>query len=181
MLHNYFKTTVRHIRRNKVNFAFKLGGLALAICSLLIVVLYTSYQQSFDKFHHDYENIFRVNSNRDEDGKTTGYAMIPPAIGPAMKEAFPGVLAYARTGVSSRVMIQYQDKLFRMTGFVEADSSIFDVLYFTFIRGNKTALRAPGSIVLTESLARQIFGDEDPIDKIITSRIIRIGRCMLRQ
>jgi putative ABC transport system permease protein len=169
MLAHYFKTTFRHIGRNKINFGFKLGGLTLALFSLLIIVLYVSYQLSFDKFHDEYENIYRVNSNRDEGGKVVPYSMVPPAIGPALKEALPEVTAYTRMGVSSRVMIQYQEKLFRLTGFVEADSSIFNVLSFKFLRGNKTALHQPGSIVLTQSLARQIFGDEDPMDKVITS------------
>jgi putative ABC transport system permease protein len=169
MFENYFKTTYRHIGRNKVNFTFKLGGLTLAIFSLLIIVLYVSYQRSFDKFHQDYKNVYRVNSNRDEDGKMASYSMVPPAVGPAMKEVLPEVTSYTRFGIASRVMVQYNDKLFRLSGFVEADSSIFNVLSFTFLRGNKNALRQPGSVVLTQSLARQIFGDEDPIGKVIIS------------
>jgi putative ABC transport system permease protein len=169
MLHHYFKSIYRHIGRNRVNFGFKLSGLVLALFSLLIIVLYVSYQWSFDRFHNEAENIYRINSNRDEDGKQVPYSMVPPAIGPALKETFEEVMAYTRLGVSSRVMIQYQDKLFRLPGFVEADSSVFDVLTFTFLRGDKTALRQPGSVVLTQSIARQIFGDEDPIGKVITS------------
>ncbi len=169
MLQNYFKTTYRHLLKNKVNFIFKLGGLTLAIFSLLIIVLYVSYQRSFDKFHQDYKNVYRVNSTRNEDGKMASYSMVPPAIGPSMKEALPEVISYTRFGVASRVMIEYNDKLFRLSGFVEADSSIFDVLSFTFLRGDKNSLRQPGSIVLTQSLARQIFGGEDPIGKVITS------------
>lgn len=169
MFRHYLKTTYRHIRRNKVNFAFKIGGLTLALFSLLIIVIYVSYQRSFDRFHQDYEDVYRVNSYRDEGGKIAGYAMVPPAIGPALKETFLQIISYARLGVSSRVMIQYQEKLFRLPGFVEADSTIFDVLAFTFLRGNEDALRLPGSVVLTKTIARQIFGDNDPIGKVITS------------
>lgn len=169
MIRNYFKTTIRHIGRNKVNFLFKIGGLALALFSLLIISIYVSYQWSFDRFHQAHENIYRVNSNRDEDGKTVPYASVPPAIGPALKAEFPEVAAYARLGFSSRVMVQYKEKLFRLRGFVEADSSIFNVLSFKFVKGDKAALHQPGSIVLTQSIAKQVFGDEDPINKVITS------------
>jgi putative ABC transport system permease protein len=169
MINHYLKTTYRHLKRSKINFAFKLGGLTLALLSLLVIGLYVSYQLSFDKFHSDYENIYRVNSNRSEDGAIVPYSMVPPAIGPALKGALPEIVEYARFGVPSRVMIQYQEKLFRLTGFLEADSSIFNVLTFTFLRGNKTALHLPGSIVLTQSLATQIFGNEDPMGKVITS------------
>lgn len=169
MLKNYIKTTYRHMFRNKANVVFKLGSLTAALFSLLIIVLYVSYQWSFDKFHNDYENIYRVNSNRDENGKLVAYSMLPPAIGPALKQELPQVLAYARLSVANKILVQYQEKLFRFPGFVEADSSIFDVLTFTFVKGDKSALRQSGSVVLTESLARQIFGDEDPINKVIAS------------
>ena len=60
MFNHYLKTTYRHLKRSKINFAFKLGGLTLALLSLLVIVLYVSYQLSFDKFHADFENIYRV-------------------------------------------------------------------------------------------------------------------------
>jgi putative ABC transport system permease protein len=169
MFQNYFKTTFRHIRRSKVNFGFKLGGLALALFSLLVIVLYISYQWSFDRFHHDYANVYRVNSNRAEDGKIVPYSMVPPAIGPALKGVFPEIVAYTRLGVSSRVMVRYREKLFRFAGFADADSSVFNVLAVNFLRGDNKALHQPGSVVLTQSVAKQIFGDEDPIDKVIES------------
>ncbi|HYG19230.1 MAG TPA: FtsX-like permease family protein [Ohtaekwangia sp.] len=169
MFQHYIKTTYRYIGRNKINFIFKLGGLALAIISLLVIVVYVSYQLSFDRFHQDHENVYRINSNREEDGQIVPYAMVPPAIGPALKEAFPEIKAYTRMSIPSRVMVRYQDKLFRFNGVAEADSTLFDVLSFTFIRGDKRALQTPGSIVLTETLAKQIFGKEDPMGKVITS------------
>jgi putative ABC transport system permease protein len=135
----------------------------------LIITLYVSYQQSFDTFHAAHENVYRVNSIREEDDKLVNYSSVPPAIGPALQATFPDVEAYARLGFTTRVMLQYKEKLFRMTGFVEADSTIFDVLSFTFLQGDKRALYQPGSVVLTKSTAKQIFGDEDPINKTITS------------
>jgi len=169
MLANYFKSIYRHVGRNKVNFTFKLGGLALAFFSLLIIIIYISYEYSFDRFYNDYENIYRVNSSRLEEDKQVSYAMVPPAIGPALKQDFPEIAAYARWSVPGRVMIQYHDKLFRVGGFAEADSTILNLLSFRFLRGNSNALRQPGSVVLSRNTAKQIFGDEDPIGRIITS------------
>lgn len=169
MIKNYIKTTLRHITLNLPNYSFKTGGVALALFGLLVIILYTTYQWSFDSFHHDPENIYRVNSLRDEDGKIVPYSMVPPAIGPALKDNFHEVTAFARFGVASRVIIQYENKLIRLTGFVEADSSIFSVLSFQFIQGDKRALREPGSVVLTQSTALQIFGNEDPMNKILIS------------
>jgi putative ABC transport system permease protein len=169
MIKNYIKTTLRHIGKSKVNFGFRLGGLTFAIFSLLIILLYVRYQQSFDRFHDDHANIYRVNSNRDENGAIIPYSMVPPAIGPALKDAFPEIESFARLGVANRVIIQYNDKLFRLAGFIEADSSVFDILSFTFVEGDSRALQKPGSVVLTRSIAKQIFGNEDPMHKTITS------------
>src|SRR5260370_16293911 len=95
MFQNYFKTTFRHLLKNKVNFAFKLGGLTLALFSFLVIAIYVSYQLSFDRFHADYKSIYRLNSIRLEDGKPVNYATVPPALGPALKSEFPEIIAYA--------------------------------------------------------------------------------------
>ena len=166
MFRNYFKTTYRHMLKSKVNFSFKLGGLTLALFSLLVIAIYLSYQWSFDRFHDGYENVYRVNSSRDEDGKQLSYAMVPPAIGPALKEEFPEVNSFTRTNLTG-VLVKYNNNFSRFYGLVEADTSVFDVFSFKFIRGNRNALHRQNSIVLTQSLAKEIFGDEDPINKVL--------------
>ena len=68
MFQNYFKTTYRHLLKSKVNFALKLGGLSLALLSFLVIAIYVSFQLSFDKYHDNYKNIYRLNSERKENG-----------------------------------------------------------------------------------------------------------------
>jgi putative ABC transport system permease protein len=168
MLKNYFRTAYRHIRKSKVNFLFKLGGLTLAVSGLLIILLYVSYHLSFDRYHDGYENIYRVNARWMENGSLASYAIVPTAVGPALKEEFPEITTFARIGHPTRYLIKHKDKSLRIHGFVNADSTVFDILTFDFIRGDKHALDHPRSIVLTRSLASQIFGDEDPMGKMIS-------------
>ena len=97
MLKNYFITSLRHIRKSKVNFAFKLGGLSLAIFSFLAIAIYVSYQLSYDTYHNDYQNIYRVNSQRKENGEVEKYAIVPLAIGPMLKQSLPEFESAART------------------------------------------------------------------------------------
>src|SRR5260221_11597280 len=168
MFRNYFRTTYRHALKNKVNFLFKLGGLTLSLFSLVVIAIYLSFQWSFDRYHHEYQNIYRVNSIRDEDGKLEPYATVPRPLGPALKAEFPEVIAFTRVGLGGGGILKYNDKLVRSTAsLVDADSTIFDVLSFSFVRGNSRALHRPGSIVLTQSLAGKIFGEEDPMGKVI--------------
>ncbi|MBA4146378.1 MAG: hypothetical protein C0523_11475, partial [Cytophaga sp.] len=96
MLSNYFKTSVRHIRRSKLNFGFKLGGLTLAIFSFLCVAIYVAYQSSYDTHHRDYSSIYRVNSQRKNNGQVEKYAVVPVAIGPLLKQYIPEIESFAR-------------------------------------------------------------------------------------
>ncbi|MEJ7646192.1 MAG: ABC transporter permease [Chryseolinea sp.] len=166
MFKNYFKTTIRHLFKSKVNFAFKLGGLTAALFSVLVIVIYVSFQMSFDTFHEDHRNIYRVNSNRYVESKMEKYAMVPPGIGPALKAEFPEIQSFVRLS-SDKVLIRYNEKLLKTSGLVQADSSLFDVFNFNFIKGDKRSLGRPGTIILTQSLAEKIFSDEDPIGKLI--------------
>lgn len=168
MFSNYFKTTYRHAAKNKINFGFRLGGLTLALFSFLIIAIYVSYQLSFDKFHRNYQNIYRVNSIRIENDKTIKCASVPSAMGAALKTEFPEVKAYSIVSEWGWALIRYKDKLFRSDSFIEAESSIFDVFTFEFVSGDKSALVRPDGIVISETLAKQLFGDEDPMHKLIS-------------
>lgn len=167
MLENYFNTIYRQVIKNKVNAAFKLGTLTLSLFSFLIIAVYASYQYSFDRFHENQEHIFRVNSIRIENGNETKYATAPTALGPAIQEELPEVKSF--TGISEwgSAMVRYEDRLLRLPHMIEADSSLFSVFTFDILKGSKEALTDPEAVILTESSARQIFGDQDPINKVI--------------
>ena len=168
MLKNYIRATFRHLSKSKANFFFKLSGLSIALLGFLIITIYVSFQLSFDKYHTDYQAVYRVNSIRDEDGKLEAYAMVPPAIGPALKSALPEIKNVTRISEANRLLIRYKENLVRVQDLVSTDNSGFDVLTFRFIAGDKRALDRPGTIILTSSTAKQLFGTEDPIGETIT-------------
>ncbi len=167
MFQNYLKTTFRHLLKSKVNFIFKLGGLTLALFSFLIIALYVSFQLSFDRYHDDFEKIFRVNSERRENGNQEKYGIVPLALGPMLQDRFPEIAAYTRLQIGNGTHIKYGQKVV-YCGVFHADSSLFDVFTFKFIKGGKNALRKPSSIVISKTLAAKTFGNEDPLHKIIT-------------
>jgi putative ABC transport system permease protein len=168
MIGHYIKTTCRHFIKGKLNFSFKVAGLALALMCFLVIVIYVSYQMSFDRYHEDFQNVYRVNSQRNENGEIVRYASVSLGIGPILKSNFPEVKAYTRLGGASRYIIRVHDKSFQVEGIADADSTIFDVFSFKFVKGDKRALRSPKSIVLTEAVVKQIFGNEDPMGKSIS-------------
>lgn len=169
MFKNYFVTGMRHIRKSKANFAFKLGGLTLAIFSFLSIAMYVSYQTSYDTHHHDHQNIYRVNSLRKEDGQVEKYAIVPHAIGPILKQNIPEIETIARTRYANGSYLRYEDKSVSCGGFLmEADSTLFNILKFNFIEGSSNALTVPNGIVLTRSIAEKLFGTASALGKLIT-------------
>jgi putative ABC transport system permease protein len=168
MFKNYFVTSLRHIKKSKVNFIFKLGGLALAIFSFLAIAIYVSHQLSFDTHHRGYENIYRVNSERKENGASEKYGFVPLALGPTFKQYLPEVDAYARTRFANGAYLRHEGKSVDCGGLIEADSSFFDLLTFQFIEGNENALNEPNAIVLTRTKAMELFGETNVRQKIIT-------------
>lgn len=167
MFGNYFKTSLRHAGKSKLNFGFKLGGLVLAITSLLVIVMYVFFQLSFDRYHKDHQQVYRVNSEWIENDSKAQYAIALPAIGPALKDAFPEVSSFVRVTPTGTTTIRHQDKAQRIFGIVQADSTLFDVLTFDFIKGDRQFLSKPGTIALMESTAEKLFADEDPIGKTV--------------
>lgn len=177
MIRNYIRVTLRHAGRNKLNAAFRLGGLVIAFFSFLVIALYLNWQLSFDRYHVNADEVYRVNAWRDMGGQPKAYAVVPPGIGPALKENFSDVVTTARITLPGRQLVKYKDRSLRPNGFLEADPAIFDVLSFSFVRGDKHALDQPASVVLTATLAQQLFGEEDPIGKPLTF-VERFGRIL---
>lgn len=167
LVSNYFKTTARHITRSKVSFSFKLGGLVLSILSFLIAALYVEYQYSFDRYHLDHERIYRVNSARMEDGSKQFYGVSHLSLGPMLKERFPEIESFTRIQIGDGGFIRYDSKV-TFCALFSADSTLFDVFTFKFIRGDKASLGKPHAVAISQKLATRIFGQEDPLHKEVT-------------
>jgi putative ABC transport system permease protein len=150
-----------------VNFLFKVGGLTVALFSFIIIALYISYQLSYDRYHRGFENIYRVNTDRKENGKSERYGIAPLMLGPAMREQFSEIAACARMSISNESHLRYKDKAITC-GIFPADSSLFNVLTFRFLEGTDDALKNPASVVLTKSISQKLFGAEPPLHKLIT-------------
>ncbi len=167
LLSNYLKTSLRHVRKSKVNFIFKVGGLSLAIFSFLSIILYVSFQLSFDTFHTDYQKIYRVNSLRKEDGVLEKYAVVPVGLGPILHRQIPEIESMTRIRYTDHTYLRHHDELFDSEGMIEADSTLFEVLTFKFIKGDQSALQKPTGIVLTRTIANKVFGTTDVLQQTL--------------
>jgi putative ABC transport system permease protein len=173
MIKSYFTISFRYLLKNRTFSAINILGLALGMASALLIYEYVTFETSYDRFHHEPENIYRVTTGWNKDVTPNDIrATTMPWAGPSVKEAFPEVVEFARltkldvfTGFNA---IRYKDVLVNDQQIFLADPAFFKVFNFQMLKGDPaTALNDPMSIVLTESAARKFFDEEDPIGKIM--------------
>ena len=171
MLKNFFKVAWRNLWKNKTSTAINIIGLSTGLICFILIFLFVQDEYSYDRFHKDPEQVYRVVKDFvNDDGSTIPDATTPPALAPALQKDLPEVAHVTRVFPSwgRRYVLQLGDKKFNEQGLVRVDSSFFDVFSFPLVKGDKkTALLAQRSIILTESSAKKYFGDKDPIGKAI--------------
>lgn len=168
MFKNYLKTVFRNFKRQKVYFFINVFGLTVGITCAVLILLWVQNELSYDRFFQKSGRIYRICS-RGRIGDTEIKQTMTPAHLPAtLKNDFPEVEQTVRLTPKFNINCQYEDKVFNEQNMVAADSAFFDVFSFAFIKGNaKTALKEPGTVVLTESTAKKYFGSDEPLNKIM--------------
>src|SRR5258705_4544502 len=181
MIKNYFKIAFRNLIKNKVFSSINIFGLAAGITCSLLIFLFVQDESSYDRFHKDSNNIYRVVKDFvNDDGSRLPDATTPPALAPAMQKEIPEVVGVTRVfpNWGSSFLISYGDKKITEEKLYRVDSSFFDVFTFPFISGNsKKAFEQVNSIVLTESAAKRYFGKDDPMGRVL--KIDNLGDMMI--
>ena len=169
MFRNYFTIAVRHLNRQKGYSFINVTSLALGIACCLLILLYLRDELSYDRFHDKADQIYRVISEeRDGDVVVRTAEVMMPTV-KFMREDFPEVEEMVRfIPPGNAWMIKYGDRGFNERNFYLADSTVFNVFDVPLLAGDpRTALAGIDRVVLSESIARKYFGDENPIGKIL--------------
>lgn len=167
MLGSYIKTSGRNIVRNKLASFINIFGLSvsMAVGLLMIAMLYDL--NKYDKFNEHHDRIYRVSSNFQylEHRSREPFATTSLRAANAIKEKIPGVEATAVFHSRFGADYTFNERTVPLSGFW-ANEAVFDVFSFNLKEGNpQTALKEPFSIVLTETSAAKIFGDEPPLGR----------------
>jgi putative ABC transport system permease protein len=168
MIKNYFKIAWRNLWKNKVSSVINIVGLAIGMAACIVILLFVSYEKSFDSFHGD--NIVRLNEVQKFPGmaasQKVGLSMYPMA--PALKAEFPEIKSYTRIKWDRKYQMTYNEKRVFLPQVFAVDSTFLDIFNFKVIKGNaKDAIEKPNSIAITQETAEKLFGNEDPIGKVI--------------
>lgn len=176
MLKNYIKIAWRNISRNKVFSIINIMGLAIGIAASLLILQYVAFELSYDQSHAKRDRIYRVRQERYEKGQlTTSWAAGAFAVGNHFKEAFPEIEEYVKLVKQKEVLLDNEERSVKVSSIYWASSAYFNVFSTPLLSGDpKTALAAPNTVVLSESIARKLFGNEDAIGKIVRQNHHRI-------
>ncbi len=169
----YFaKLAYRSLWKQKLFTLINVTGLAVGLATFLVVDQYIRYERSFDQFHTKKDRIHRVHLIHTDGGIEEPTSGSYPAIGPTLAEEFLEVGAYTRLTHKSLSQGVFSNTDKSVQSFEEraffASEAFFSIFSFPLMQGNpQTALQEPNTIVITESLARKYFPNEDPMGKIL--------------
>ena len=166
MLRNFFKVTVRNLWRNKSFSTINILGLAIGMASALLIGLWISNELSVDRFYTNKDRIYHMYSREVDNGNLDAWGRTPSPLARELKTTFPDVEDAVRFRTVYFLMTE-GEKQFNLEG-AFADSGLLSILDFPLLQGQaRTALNSPHSIVLTEHVAKSLFGAEDAMGKTV--------------
>jgi putative ABC transport system permease protein len=161
MFRSHVTVALRNLGRYKGYAFIKIAGLAVGMAVSLLIFLFVQNELGCDRYHLNLDRIYRLELG----GR---FAVLPPAVAPAVTAHIPEIQKAVRFTDGERVAVRYHQRTFSVPDFVWVDEDVFDIFSFTFLYGDpETALDAPFSMVITETVARSIFGDAYPIGEMI--------------
>jgi putative ABC transport system permease protein len=168
MIQNLFKYSFRALSRQKSYVFINLLGLSAGIACSLIIGLFIFHEMSYDKYNEKRDRIYRVILHGNIGGQELKVTSTASPIGPTMRNEFPEVESFLRMNGWGETIVKSEEEYFTEDQFVEADSSFFNFFTIKLLRGqNDKVLNEPHTLVLSESTAHKIFGESDPIDKML--------------
>jgi putative ABC transport system permease protein len=167
MIKNYFITSMRSLMRSKGFSAINIIGLAVGFATFSLISFYVYHEMTFDRYHKNADRIFRIVENLRTENEILFQAASSPPMGPRFLKDFPEVENYVRFQQWNLLAQRNEISAYEPESYI-ADSTVFDIFSFKLLKGDKkTALREPFSIVLTESMAKKYFGNEDPVGQTL--------------
>ena len=173
MLKNYLKIALRNLKKHKAYTFINVFGLAFGMACCIAIALFVRDEVSYDRFVDDADRIYRVALDVSLQGQEIRTAYTSRPLGPTLRTDFPEVEYATRLWYdpAGSMVVRYGDRRFPEEAVFFADSNFFDVFALPFLQGDpQTALRDPFTIVLTASMARKYFGEENPMGRVLALR-----------
>ena len=181
MLSHFLTLTLRNGIRQPFHAVLNLSCLTLGLAAALLIGLYLHFELTHDRFHANDGRIYRIETksvNMRDKVLEVGWHTTPANLGAFIQQDYPEVENYVRFFKffsDETVAFRYGETSFAEKDVYAVDSSVFALFSFPFVAGNPAqALNGPNQVVLSQSLARRIFGEADPVGKLLETRLSHI-------
>ncbi|MCI0470712.1 MAG: ABC transporter permease, partial [Candidatus Aminicenantes bacterium] len=166
MFINYLKSAVRNLKKTKLFSLVNILGLTVGMTACLLILHYTGYEKSYDKFHRNSERIYRLRYERTSDEATiVRFASCTPPALSRIRGQYPEVEKIA--GIFRyNAAVSFGDIKFIEERMYFAEPEFFEIFDFKFIEGDPVAgIREPNNAFISQSTAKKYFGSADPLGK----------------
>ncbi|MGN7990208.1 ABC transporter permease [Pedobacter sp. 22226] len=161
------KIALRNLWRNKGFTLINLGGLAIGLASCMILLLYVAYEYGYDKQFTDYDKTYVLYNNQKTATETFSFMAFPGQLRDEIKDKVPGIAKVSRLSYAEQMLVSYNHNNFKKNA-VFSDPDFMKMFDYKVLKGDKnTMLNSVDGVVLTETLAKSLFGNEDPINKTV--------------
>lgn len=165
MIKNYFKIAIRNLGRSKGFSAINILGLAIGMASAILIFLWIENELSHDGFHTKKDRLFVANNKDKFNGEVWAWNNTSRPLGPALKQDYPEVEDAVRV-TNTDFLLTLGEKHLNVSGII-ADTGFLNMFSFPLLKGRTDALKGNYNIVLTQKLAKKIFGEEEAMGKAI--------------
>ncbi len=169
MIRNYFKVAIRNLIRQKTFSIINIAGLSIGLTVSFLILLFVFHEMSYDKFHNNYQDIYRVIIRGKVSEQSLEMAVSSASMAPVIKKVVPEIQETVRLElISGTELLSYGQEKYYEDKILYADTAFFDIFSFKLLKGKPhKAFVNPFSVVLTQSLAQKIFKNENPVGKVI--------------
>jgi putative ABC transport system permease protein len=173
MLFNYFILAIRNLKKQKSYAIINTLGLSVGLASAFFILLYVRHELTYDTYHPHADNIYRLGYKLEfPNGEVDASPYAPAGWDNYIQETYPNIskiTSFTNAGMPTSIEYEPTNTILLTEDIIWAEKNLTEVLSLKILHGNKQEpLREMNSIMLTESVARNLFGDLDPIDKMVT-------------
>ena len=167
MVSNYLKIALRNIKKHKGYSFINIAGLAVGMTCCILILLWVKDELSYDRYHKNADRIYRITYAEEIGDAYDHYGNSPFAAAPVFAAEVPGISAYTRLWQRTG-LIKYAGNTFNEQDIFYVDSDFFEIFTYEFMEGDPAAaLENPGSIVLTQDMAKKIFGNNSALGETL--------------